>query len=406
MTGSDTMVGLAAAWAETFHDERPEVMLQVKGGGSGVGIAALCAGKIDIATASRPMKAKEIERARVNSGGRTPKEFIVGRDALAVYVHQDNPIESITLADLAEIYGEGGTITRWDQLGIDNPACRDGEIIRVSRQNSSGTYAYFQEAVLGKKRQYKQGATSQSGSSDVVALISNTPCAIGYSGMGYLNPRVKTIKIAKEKGSFAVEPTVETTVDGSYPISRPLYLYTLGEPTGLLQEFIQWVLGPDGQRVVEKGGYVPVNRKMAAGPASSDSAPSTALQTASSFAMAADATQIATAPRYSGGRLSLIRRLPEMVVEGLIRICGWSAIIFVFGIFFFVLREGAPLLFGGLNLREFFFSSDWNPVAETPHFGILGLLAGTASVTVLAMAIAVPLGLGLPCMSRNSPRRR
>ncbi len=265
MTGSDTMVGLAAAWAEAFHAEHPDVMLQVKGGGSGVGIAALCAGKVELATASRPMKPREIELARANNGGRTPKEFIVGRDALAVYVHRDNPIESITLADLAEIYGEGGTITRWDQLGIDNQACRDGEIIRVSRQNSSGTYAYFQEAVLGKKRQYKQGATSQSGSSDVVALISNTPCAIGYSGMGYTSAQVKVLKVAKEKGSFAVEPTVETTVDGSYPISRPLYVYTLGEPTGLLQEFIQWVLGPQGQDVVAKGGYVPINRKASDG---------------------------------------------------------------------------------------------------------------------------------------------
>jgi len=260
ITGSDTMVGLAAAWAEAFHAENPDVMLQVKGGGSGVGIAALCAGKVQLATASRPMKAREIERARENTG-RTPKEFIVGRDALAVYVHRDNPLDSIALADLAEIYGEGGTITRWEQLGIDNQGCRDGEIIRVSRQNSSGTYAYFQEAVLGKKRQYKQGATSQSGSSDVVALISNTPCAIGYSGMGYNSPKVKVLKISKEKGSFAVEPTVESTVDGSYPISRPLYVYTLGEPTGLLQDFIQWVLGPGGQKVVADGGYVPANRK-------------------------------------------------------------------------------------------------------------------------------------------------
>src|SRR5262249_16788327 len=154
------------------------------GGGSGVGIAELCGGNTEIATASRPMTEKEINLAKQNTG-KEPKEFVVGTDALAIYVHKDNPLDAISIPDLAEIYGENGTITTWKQLGVDNSACADGEIIRVSRQNSSGTYVYFRESVLGKGREYKQGATAQSGSAEIVALVANTPCAIGYSGMGH-----------------------------------------------------------------------------------------------------------------------------------------------------------------------------------------------------------------------------
>ena len=263
LTGSDTMVNLTQAWAEAFHADHPDISLQVKGGGSGIGIAALCAGKIQIASASRAMKPKEIEVAKKNNAGKVPKEFVVGRDALTIHVHKQTPIETISLGELAEIYGENGTITTWKQLGVDNTACSDGEIIRISRQNSSGTYAYFREVVLGETREYKQGAMSQSGSSDIVALVSNTPCAIGYSGMGYKNEGVKVVKVSKKKGEAGVEPTLETALNGTYPISRPLYIYTLGEPVGAIQEFIQWVLSPEGQKIVEQAGYVSVTDQRA-----------------------------------------------------------------------------------------------------------------------------------------------
>jgi phosphate transport system substrate-binding protein len=182
----------------------------------------------------------------------------VGQDALAIFVHPSNPLDSISIPQLAEIYGEGGTITNWSDLEIDHPVCDEGEIIRISRQNSSGTYVYFKDAVLGKGREYKQGATSQSGSSDVVTLIANTPCAIGYSGMGYRSDSVKMLKVAKRDGQSPIEPSKATTLDGSYPISRPLFLYTLGEPEGRVKEFIDWVLSPAGQQVVERLGYVPL----------------------------------------------------------------------------------------------------------------------------------------------------
>ena len=205
ITGSDTMVILAQAWVAAFTKEHPAVSLQVKGGGSGVGISALCSGKIKIATASRPMTDKEIALAIKNTD-KEPRQFIVGQDALAIYVHKQNPIETISLGELAEIYGVDGKITTWKGLNVDNTACPGGEIIPVSRQNSSGTYAYFQEAVLGSDREYRQGITSQSGSADVVALVSNTPCAIAYSGMGYKDDKVKVVNVSKEKGGAGVAP--------------------------------------------------------------------------------------------------------------------------------------------------------------------------------------------------------
>lgn len=250
--GSDTMVNLAQAWAETYHGKRADVSVQVLGGGSGVGIASLLNGTCDMANASRKMKDEELQSA-VERHGVEPVEHIVGYDALAVYVHKDNPIDSISLTELAEIYGEGGETTNWSQ--IEGGA--DLEITRVSRQNNSGTYAYFREAVLGKERDYKLGSIDQSGSKDVVALVSKTPGAIGYSGMGYATPEVKMLKISQEKGGSGAAPTVENAVSGSYPITRPLHIYTLGEPEGIVAEYLEWIMSGEGQDVVGELGYVP-----------------------------------------------------------------------------------------------------------------------------------------------------
>lgn len=148
-SGSDTMVNLAQAWAEEYAKINPNVSVEVSGGGSGTGIAALINGTVDIANCSREMTPEEIERARQNTG-KEPIQYVVGYDALAVYVHKDNPLNEITLEKLGEIYGEDGTITQWSQLGIQNTACSSDEIIRVSRQSNSGTYFYFREAILGK----------------------------------------------------------------------------------------------------------------------------------------------------------------------------------------------------------------------------------------------------------------
>ena len=203
MEGSDTMVNVATAWAEKYHATHPETSVQVLRGGSGVGIASLIDGNCDMANASRRMEESEIERMKAKRGVE-PKEHVVGFDALAVYVHKDNPLESISLEELAEIYGEGGKITKWSQLGVRSKALGTDEITRVSRQNSSGTYAYFREAVLGKGRDYKLGSIDQSGSKDVVALVANTPGAIGYSGMGYATPGVKMLRILDARASPAL----------------------------------------------------------------------------------------------------------------------------------------------------------------------------------------------------------
>jgi phosphate transport system substrate-binding protein len=257
--GSDTMINLAQAWAENYHANYPEAMIQVSGGGSGVGIASLIDGNCDIASASRKMKDSEIARVRARRH-QEAREIIVGYDALAIYVHKNNPLDTISLEELAEIYGEGGKITRWSQLGADPHRLGNDTIIRVSRQNSSGTYVYFREAVMGKHREYKLGSIDQSGSVDVVALVANTPSAIGYSGMGYAVPGVKMLKISKRRGEPGVAPTVENAKrrEGGYPITRPLLLYTAGEPRPKAQAFLDWILGVPGQKVVAELGYVPL----------------------------------------------------------------------------------------------------------------------------------------------------
>lgn len=253
--GSDTMVNLAQAWAETYKQERPVISVQVLGSGTGVGIASLTEGTCDLANASRRMTEKEIQRIKTRRNGE-PKEHIVGYDALAIYVHPQNPIESITIEELAEIYGDGGSITQWSQLGVKNPG--GDEIQRISRQNSSGTYAYFRQAVLGEKRDFKDGSIDQSGSKDVVALISRTPSAIGYSGMGYTTPGVKMLKVSKKKGEPGIAPCVETARNDAYPITRPLLIYTLDEPSGSVKEYLDWIFSPKGQAIVHETGYVPV----------------------------------------------------------------------------------------------------------------------------------------------------
>jgi phosphate transport system substrate-binding protein len=257
--GSDTMVNVAQAWAEKYHVKHPDISVQVLGGGSGVGITSMIDGNCDLATSSRKMEEKEIKRVEAKRGCK-PLEHIAGYDALAVYVHKDNPLDTISLEELAEIYGDGGKITKWSQLGIDSKKLGNDEITRVSRQNSSGTYVYFREAVMGKGRDYKLGSIDQNGSKDVVALIANTPGAIGYSGMGYHEPGVKMLKIAKKKGEPGVEPTVASVKDHTYPITRPLLIYSAGEATGKIKDFLDWIHSAEGQKVVLELGYVPLGK--------------------------------------------------------------------------------------------------------------------------------------------------
>jgi phosphate transport system substrate-binding protein len=202
------------------------------------------------------MKPQEMEAAEKNTG-KAPQEFTVGYDALAVYVHKDNPLEEIELSRLADIYVEGGSVTRWSQLGVTLPGVSDDTIVRVSRQSSSGTYEFFRDHVLAK-RDFALGSRDLNGSKEVVELVSTTPTAIGYSGMGYATDHVKMLRLASEDGGPSFEPSVENTNNRSYPLARSLHLYTLGEPEGALKTYIDWILSPAGQGIVEASGYVPL----------------------------------------------------------------------------------------------------------------------------------------------------
>jgi phosphate transport system substrate-binding protein len=251
--GSDTMVNVAQAWAEEYGKVAADVDVEVSGGGSGVGIAALEKGTIDIANASRNMKPEEFELAKKNTG-KEPKEIVVGFDAMAVYINKDNPLDEISLDQLKQIFAEGGTITKWSQIGVKIPDASSDEIVRVSRQSSSGTYEFFREHVLDKV-DFKLGSRDMNGSKEVVELVGSTKTAIGYSGMGYATDDVKMLNIKTDAGSFA--PTVENTVNKTYPLARSLLIYTLGEPEGAVKKYIDWILSDAGQTIVKDNGYVP-----------------------------------------------------------------------------------------------------------------------------------------------------
>jgi phosphate transport system substrate-binding protein len=259
--GSDTMVNLAQAWAEEYAKVAPKVSIEVSGGGSGVGIAALINGTASIANASRKLEPEESEKAKKVTG-KEPKEFMVGYDGLAIYVNKHNPIDEISVEELAEIYKEGGKINKWSDLGVKAiPGAKSDDIIRVSRQNNSGTYHYFREAVLGKKSDYKQGSLDMNGSKDVVELVAKTPGSIGYSGLGYATPDVKIVKVSKTKGAPSVVPSIATVLDKSYPISRPLFMYTPGEPSPAVHKYLDWIMSDAGQKIVATTGYVPLAKK-------------------------------------------------------------------------------------------------------------------------------------------------
>jgi phosphate transport system substrate-binding protein len=254
--GSDTMVLAVTAWSEAYKRVNPNAGVAITAGGSGTGIAALINGVVDIANSSRLMRDKELELAKKQ--GRNPVKYTVAHDAIAVYLHKDNPAPMVTLEQLAEIYGEDGKIEKWTDIGIEVPGCKDQQIIRVSRQNSSGTYALFRRIILGERRDYKLGSQDMQASKDTVALVGGTPCAIGYSSQVYVTDNVKMVCIAEQASGKCMSPSIDTIRDHSYPLGRPLYMYMDGEPQGELKKYLDWVLSDEGQCIVVKRGYAPV----------------------------------------------------------------------------------------------------------------------------------------------------
>jgi phosphate transport system substrate-binding protein len=254
--GSDTLLVVAQAWAEAYDRVNPDITVSVGGGGSGTGFDALLKGLVDIANSSRQIDTFELERAaRLQI---SPVEHTVGHDALAVYIHKDNPLPSITLKQLADIFGKGAELKHWNDLGIEVPGCEDQRIVRVGRQNTSGTYAYFRNAILTKSRRFDIGILDMLGSKDVVHLVEKTPCAIGYSGLAYATPKVKMTCISVDETSACVNPSIASASDGSYPISRPLFMY-VNEPARVeVTNYIGWVLSQEGQCIILRKGYAPV----------------------------------------------------------------------------------------------------------------------------------------------------
>lgn len=230
--------------------------MEVAGGGSATGLVALIDGAADLANCSRRAEAEEMAAARRKTGWE-PQGWIAGYDALAVYVHRDNPLSEISLEQLAQVYGRNGRILTWNQLGAALPGPSRQEIILISRQSNSGTYQYFRRAILGRSQDFRLGTRDLSGSKEVVTLIGTALGAIGYSGMGYATSQVKTLSVSRRSGESAYAPTEANVAAGAYPITRPLYLYSLGMPTGATKEYLDWILSPAGQTVLRQAGYVP-----------------------------------------------------------------------------------------------------------------------------------------------------
>ena len=246
--GSDTMVILAQRWAEEYMTKHPDIVIQVTGGGSGVGISALINGTTDIADASRPMKKSEMEKLklRFNSLG---SEIKSAKDGVTLYLNESNPINELSIDQIKAIYL--GEITNWKDVGGE-----DAKIILYGRENSSGTYVYFRDNVLDGK-DYSSLMQSLPGTAAVVNAVSKDKLSIGYGGAAYAKG-VKMLKVKKDAGSPAYEPTTETIKNNTYPITRYLYMYTRAKPTGEMKDYIDWILGDEGQAIVAKVGYFPV----------------------------------------------------------------------------------------------------------------------------------------------------
>jgi phosphate transport system substrate-binding protein len=252
--GSDTLVNVALAWAEQYMQEHPKVRISVTGGGSGTGIASLINGTADIANASREMKSEEVKAAQTN--GITPVEFVVARDAIAVVVNPSNPVRALNLQQISDIYT--GKITNWREVGGD-----DRPIVLLSRESNSGTYVYVLENVIRmgdpkSKLLFTPDTLLMPSSEGISTEVRQNPNAIGYDGLGYVTPDQKVLAVARDASSPYVLPSVATVNNGTYPISRPLYMYTIGEPSGQVKAYLDWVLGP-GQKLVSKLGFVPLH---------------------------------------------------------------------------------------------------------------------------------------------------
>ena len=252
--GSDTMVNLALAWAEAYGPSHPEVQIAVTGGGSGTGIAALINGTVDMANASRAIK--DEERAQAEANGIEPVEHVVAADAIAIVVHPSNPVNGLTIPELAAIFS--GKITNWQEVGGE-----DRPIVLLSRESNSGTHVFFLEEVVRQgnkddKTLFSPDTLLMPSSEGISAEVRQNPNAIGYDGLGYVTADQKVVAVAPAEGQPYVLPAIDTVKDGTYPIARDLYIYTIGQPQGAILAYLEWIMGPEGQAIVKDLGFVPL----------------------------------------------------------------------------------------------------------------------------------------------------
>ena len=252
--GSDTMVNLGQAWAEAYNKLHPEINVAVTGGGSGTGIAAILNGTCDIAESSRDLEEKEIQQAE--TAGMVVHETIVALDGIVVVVHPSNPVSALTMDQLREIFM--GNVKRWSAFGGENRP-----IVLLSREVNSGTHIFFKEHVLrrGKSKgpeEFAPAALMMPSSYAIAEETARNENAIGYYGLGYISPRQKVLSVSRDDRSPAVSPTIETVRSGAYPISRPLYFFTRGGPSGTVKDILDFVLSPEGQEIVRATDFVPV----------------------------------------------------------------------------------------------------------------------------------------------------
>ena len=253
--GSDTIVNLALAWAERYQQVNPQVRLSVTGGGSGTGLTALISGTVDIANASRQIKQEELDAAR--EAGYDPREFVIARDAIAIIVNPDNPVDNLTLQQLSLIYR--GEINNWSELGGE-----DREIVRLSRETNSGTHVYFLESVVRMGDPDDESIFSADtlllpSSEGIIAEVKENPNAIGYDSLGYVTPDVKLVGVSSlENPDLFILPSLETVNNNTYLISRNLYMYTLDEPQGNVKTYMEWIMTDEAQDIVRELGFIPV----------------------------------------------------------------------------------------------------------------------------------------------------
>lgn len=248
------MVNLALAWAEVYQKEHGDIRISVTGGGSGTGLAALINGTVGLANASRAIKDEEVAEAQ--SKGIEPVEIVIARDAIAVVVHPSNPVSQLTLQQLSDIYS--GKTTNWREVGGE-----DRPIVRLSRETNSGTHVYFLEHVLRlsekeNKTLFSMDTLLLPSSEGIINEVRQNPNAIGYDGLGYVPKDLKVIAIAREPGGRYVLPMISTVNDKSYPIARDLYMYTAGQPTGAIKDYLDWIRSPEAQEIVSELGFVPI----------------------------------------------------------------------------------------------------------------------------------------------------